>query len=386
MGTRSGRIRRYQVVSTSIWDDDKIKAMDDDCKILFLYLLTCKHTNLPGLFVMPKLYISHDLKWPLPRVAKGLLNLCESKIIQYNDITETILMCNHLKHRPLDNPNKVTGAIQALEEVPKSHLFITLLSIITELKTPEYSTLLQYLNKSCETIAQPLTNQIQIQIQKQIQIQNGCNSEKSGVDSPIENPIALQLCELLNELILEVDDKFKPKSWKRWNQEMDRLIRIDKRDPFEIEEIIRFAKSDDFWKGVIIAPEGLRKHYTKLLAQMKNGGNSKISRHDKNMAALEKSLKETNGGESYGFGKNGEKLIADVGGSAAGQNNRGSVYQDLPGNAGRHPGRNTGESSETMPDELQILSYDCGIEGEGSPVAAGVQLEKLESDSDEIAF
>jgi len=46
------------------------------------------------------------------------------------------------------------------------------------------------------------------------------------------------------------------------------MIRIDNRDPQEIEAIIRWCQNDDFWFANILSAEKLRKHYDALTAKM----------------------------------------------------------------------------------------------------------------------
>jgi hypothetical protein len=51
---------------------------------------------------------------------------------------------------------------------------------------------------------------------------------------------------------------------------MDKILRIDKRDEKDIEEVIYFATSDSFWKANILSASKLRKQFDQLYIKMKN--------------------------------------------------------------------------------------------------------------------
>jgi hypothetical protein len=84
--------------------------------------------------------------------------------------------------------------------------------------------------------------------------------------APSEHASRLSL--LLFSLIKENDPKAKPPNYEKWNLEIDRMHRIDKRSYGEIEALIRFAQQHDFWQTNILSPAKLRKQATKLTLQM----------------------------------------------------------------------------------------------------------------------
>lgn len=80
---------------------------------------------------------------------------------------------------------------------------------------------------------------------------------------------ALRLSSLLFEKISENDPRFKKPNLDTWAQEIDRMIRIDKRTPEEIEALICFATSDEFWQTNVLSPQKLRKQASRLFLQMR---------------------------------------------------------------------------------------------------------------------
>ena len=83
---------------------------------------------------------------------------------------------------------------------------------------------------------------------------------------------AFYLAHLLRDEILDNDKSTKVPSDKNiddWAYQIDLLIRKDKREPNEIEAIIKWCQADDFWQSNILSIQKLRKQYDTLKRQMK---------------------------------------------------------------------------------------------------------------------
>lgn len=78
----------------------------------------------------------------------------------------------------------------------------------------------------------------------------------------------VRLSNLLFSLILDQDPKYPKPNIQTWALHIDKLIRIDKRDPFEIEKIIRWCQIDNFWHSNILSTAKLREKYPQLKSKM----------------------------------------------------------------------------------------------------------------------
>ena len=56
---------------------------------------------------------------------------------------------------------------------------------------------------------------------------------------------------------------------KRWANDIEKMIRLDKRTPENIKSAILWALNDSFWQKNIWSGANLRKHYDKLEAEAK---------------------------------------------------------------------------------------------------------------------
>ncbi len=56
----------YSKVQNRIWNSKTFLQLNEDSKFLWLYLLTCPHGNIVGLFVLKPGYAQEDLGWSNP--------------------------------------------------------------------------------------------------------------------------------------------------------------------------------------------------------------------------------------------------------------------------------------------------------------------------------
>ena len=86
--------------------------------------------------------------------------------------------------------------------------------------------------------------------------------------------IELELSQFLWDLILERKPDHKKPNLQYWAIHVDRMIRLDKRNPERIREVIQWSQKNDFWQNNILSTEKLRKHFDRLeLAMQKKKGN-----------------------------------------------------------------------------------------------------------------
>lgn len=87
-------------------------------------------------------------------------------------------------------------------------------------------------------------------------------SEKFSDDS-----VELKMSEYLWGLISERLPNRKKPRLQNWAQHMDYILRIDKRPPEEVQNIIAFSQQDDFWQDNILSTSKLREKYDTLFAR-----------------------------------------------------------------------------------------------------------------------
>jgi hypothetical protein len=112
-------VNRYTRIATQFWNDLKLNNNE---RLLFFYAVTSPHSNSIGFYVLPKLYIMHDLEWSRQRLARPFSKLLGMGLIKYCDKTSTILIPDFLKHNSIQNENQAIAAVKAFKKIPDSLL------------------------------------------------------------------------------------------------------------------------------------------------------------------------------------------------------------------------------------------------------------------------
>lgn len=121
---------RYVNVATRLWHDEKLRALPEDARHLFLYLLTSPHGNMVGIFYLPELYAMNDLQWEQIRYRRGIDTLSNAHLIATDG--DIVWVRNFLRYNPLRGPKQAAGAAARLQEVPESKLTETFVNGLSE--------------------------------------------------------------------------------------------------------------------------------------------------------------------------------------------------------------------------------------------------------------
>lgn len=90
------------------------------------------------------------------------------------------------------------------------------------------------------------------------------NSSLFTLQSSLNSPKKETLSQLLFDLILKRRPNFKKPNLTTWAKSIDLMIRVDKRNPDEIEKVIKWCQADEFWQNNILSTAKLRKQFDQL--------------------------------------------------------------------------------------------------------------------------
>lgn len=95
--------------------------------------------------------------------------------------------------------------------------------------------------------------------------------EDKGEDKEkyLSDSVEIRLSKLLFSKIKERNENQKKPNFQSWGNEINKMLRIDKRSPEDTEAIILWCQENDFWKNNILSTAKLRKHFDTLLLQSK---------------------------------------------------------------------------------------------------------------------
>jgi DNA-binding transcriptional ArsR family regulator len=96
--------------------------------------------------------------------------------------------------------------------------------------------------------------------------------EDNNIVAPI-GALSADADDLLSFFIQKLKERksdIKLPDQNKWRQEIDRMIRIDKRDPKIIRLMIDWIHKDSFWSTTILSAKSLRNQYDRIELQMKS--------------------------------------------------------------------------------------------------------------------
>lgn len=131
----------YTKIDDITWRQMKQKRISDTSKILYLYLFTCPHRNMIGLYYIPFEYCSADLCMSIETVSKGFHELEKAGLLAYDKAEEMVLLVDFFKTNPMDNANVEKKACSVFLDLPETQLFQCFADILNAMDKP-YSLLL----------------------------------------------------------------------------------------------------------------------------------------------------------------------------------------------------------------------------------------------------
>lgn len=121
-------MREYGKVSPKFWTGEtgkRLKKAGSDAVVVGLYLMTCPHANMLGLYYLPTIYLAHETGLGLEGASEALRRCIEAEFCDYDAATEIVWVHEMAKYQiaeelePLDKRCKgVQNEYNALPDNP----------------------------------------------------------------------------------------------------------------------------------------------------------------------------------------------------------------------------------------------------------------------------
>lgn len=174
-------MRDYGKVYSTFWSSGTTSSLSTDGKLMALYLMTCSHSTIAGVFRLPDGYIAEDLGWDSGRVAEGFAELFDKGFAKRCGTTKWVWICKHLEWNKPENPNQRKSAAKIALSVPDECAwkqdFMRDSAEVLAIEPPKS-------DNPSETVGEPFFNQKQKQEQKDIYVA----SETLPTDEPAAHP------------------------------------------------------------------------------------------------------------------------------------------------------------------------------------------------------
>jgi hypothetical protein len=113
-------MRDYGQVHSTFWSSPTIQPLSDDGKLLALYLMTCSHNTIAGVFRLPDGYMAEDIGWDTERVSKGFAELLRNGFANRCQTTKWVWIRKHLEWNAPQNPNQWKAVHKIISTIPES--------------------------------------------------------------------------------------------------------------------------------------------------------------------------------------------------------------------------------------------------------------------------
>ena len=307
----------YVKIERRFWHDEKMVPLTGDGHLLALYLLTCPHGNMIGIFPLPAGYACADLNWTLEQFEAAFAELLkpECGFAQYDPDTRLVWVVNHIRNNPIENQNQAKAGVGKLAELPRSQLFAALAEYLTGLERPYLAVLVDgcrtHLPKPlAKPLGEPFPQRLGEPIPKPVSGSGSGTVAGTGEGSPPAPPQGgkaprarpvfeegtepYRLARLLRDSIVDhlgEDARVPgptPADLAPWAREFDAMIRLDGLAPPRIEEVLCWSRADPFWQGNILSPGKFRKQWTALVAKMaRRQGDARAGPAGRDLSAAE---------------------------------------------------------------------------------------------------
>ena len=178
---------QYVRLERTIWHKKRFKALSQDARELYLYIIINPHGNMTGLFTLPMGYAIEDLGWNDPkRFTKGLDELLDKQLIKYDFDNKIIFDIAQFKKFPSQNENQVKGAIKKLRELPFTPLFQDFKNVVEGLCKPLCKPLLKWLE---ERLGESVDETVDVTVDETVDVTVNVKPSPSPLPSHIYSPI-----------------------------------------------------------------------------------------------------------------------------------------------------------------------------------------------------
>lgn len=268
-------MRDFGLIHTRYWAWAQEHGLSDSAKLIGAYLLTCEHGNSLGCFRCPKAYVAEDLGYSIDTVSKGYAILESKSLIRYCEASKWLLIPKFLHWNRIQNPKHASSVLKNVAQIPSSfQLGETLVESLKKYGGKHLD--LDSIDTVSDTLCHTVSHTVPIQREGEGEgyVEGEGEGEKNfSSQLPDESSKEFQLASLLFSLIQQNDPKAKKPNLQKWGKDIDGIIRLDGRDPPQVEAVIKWCQKDPFWRTNILSAAKLRKQFTQLVLKM-NGGNS----------------------------------------------------------------------------------------------------------------
>ncbi len=110
-------MKAFGKVESRFWTSSDIQGLFGDSKLLALYLLTCEHSDLSGVYRLPMGYIAADLNWVPATTSRSLDDLAAMGFISRREGSDYVCINKFFQYNEPTNQGQLEARIKHLEDL-----------------------------------------------------------------------------------------------------------------------------------------------------------------------------------------------------------------------------------------------------------------------------
>ena len=128
-----------RMISTGFWTDNKVIDFSANDRLVFLYLLTNKHTMMCGCYELNFRVASFETGLTVPEIEDAVRELSEVGVIRYSSQTREVLIVNWMRYNASEKPNdkRFKRLLAEIPEIKDDSFRRTLESYVSSLDSKE---------------------------------------------------------------------------------------------------------------------------------------------------------------------------------------------------------------------------------------------------------
>ena len=173
---------RYIRIASKFWQDEKVKELSDDARVLYLYILTSPHSNMIGYYILPKPYVAYDLNWSMERLEKPFAELLRMGLIKYCEQSDIVLVPNFLKYNTIQNSNQAKGAVNRLSMLPANSLVDDFITVAKRFAEP-------FVEQLSEGLPERYSNTVSVSVTGSVSVTASASEAQAPAEKPDDDAV-----------------------------------------------------------------------------------------------------------------------------------------------------------------------------------------------------
>lgn len=146
-------MRDYAKCSPRLWTGEFGRAIrgDANAQALAWYLLTSPHSNMMGLYYLPKEYAAADLGWGIDGVSQALSRLCSTPFVRYDEALQVVFVVEAARHELGEELSPKDTKVKPIRKILREHRKSAVFKDFVARYGSGYAAALEGIDTPCDT-------------------------------------------------------------------------------------------------------------------------------------------------------------------------------------------------------------------------------------------